>query len=179
MRRYFGYMGAIVGLERYETAEEAREAVQAAGNAKDGGWESEPIEGWCWGEVREVMVDTDTPEGPLYSLVTVPNPEVNEHLNARVYLEIELAEARGEVERLQAELATALALLTRYGGIDGAHHKDWAIDQAIRVMCGVPCGKHGFPGEATNEEYRRHVYEACKGEDGAPGEYEWSYGVAP
>lgn len=90
-----------------------------------------------------------------------------------------IAALRSDGERLQAKLATALALLTRYGGIDGAHHKDWAIDQAIRVMCGVPCGEHGIPGDATSEEYLRHVYEACKGDDGTPGEYEWSYGVAP
>lgn len=101
-------------------------------------------------------------------------------------LRADLAQAREEAAGLRAELApaasrlsTALALLTRWGGIDGAHHKTWTIDQAIRVMCGVPVGEQGIPGDATNEEYLKHVYEACKGDDGEAWVYSWDEGVAP
>lgn len=26
-------------------------------------------------------------------------------------------------------------LIMQYGGIDGAHHKDWVLDQCLRVLC--------------------------------------------
>ena len=28
--------------------------------------------------------------------------------------------------------------VTRYGGIDGAHHKQWLIDQCLRISMGTP-----------------------------------------
>jgi hypothetical protein len=72
----------------------------------------------------------------------------------------------------------ALRILTKCGGFDGDHHKAWAIDQAVRALCGVQDGPHGYPGEAVNDEYLRHVYESCKGEDG-DWTYSWETGVAP
>lgn len=33
-------------------------------------------------------------------------------------------------------VAKALDILVEFGGIDGAHHKAWVIDQAIRVLAG-------------------------------------------
>lgn len=35
-------------------------------------------------------------------------------------------------ERIKA----AADLATRYGGIDGGHHKQWVIDQMLRAMLG-------------------------------------------
>jgi len=85
----------------------------------------------------------------------------------------------GNVESYEERAKAALKLLTNYGGFDGAHHKAWAIDQAIRVLCGVPIPEeHRVPGGATNDEYIRHVYESCKGEDG-DWTYAWEVGIAP
>lgn len=58
----------------------------------------------------------------------------------------------------------AIELAVRYGGFDGAHHKDWVIDQMVRILAG--------------ERYEQIVREACDGEDG-PDTYSWETGVAP
>ena len=67
----------------------------------------------------------------------------------------------------------ALNIALRYGGIDGAHHKAWVIDQMCRASCG------------SEREYQRWVVEA-KGliiDDSDPDdieyEYEWDEGIAP
>ena len=58
----------------------------------------------------------------------------------------------------------AIKLAVDYGGIDGAHHKDWCIDQIVRTLSG--------------EEYDKIVADAKDGEDG-PNTYSWSCGIAP
>jgi len=58
----------------------------------------------------------------------------------------------------------AMELGIRYGQIDGSHHKDWVIDQMIRILAGG--------------DYARIVAEACDGEDG-PTSYSWHVGIAP
>ena len=80
---------------------------------------------------------------------------------------------------LQRRVEDALEVLVCTGGYDGAHHKAWSIDQAIRVLCGVPPGDwNKTPGEATNDEYDELVRESCAGEDG-PDTYGWEIGVPP
>lgn len=63
-------------------------------------------------------------------------------------------------EKIQKAMEKAI----KYGGIDGAHHKDWVIDQVIRILAG--------------DDYDRVVKEACNGEDG-PETYSWDCGIAP
>lgn len=58
----------------------------------------------------------------------------------------------------------ALEIALRYGGIDGAHHKAWVIDQMVRAL--------------TGDEYEQFVADAKAGEDG-PETYEWDEGIAP
>jgi hypothetical protein len=60
----------------------------------------------------------------------------------------------------------ALNLIERFGGIDGAHHKQWVLDQVVRLLLG------------TEEAYAQWVEEMSDGEDG-PNTYEWDVGVAP
>jgi len=50
------------------------------------------------------------------------------------------------------------------GSVDGAHHKDWCIDQMVRILAG--------------DRYEEVVRAACKGEDG-PDTYSWDCGIAP
>ena len=61
-------------------------------------------------------------------------------------------------------IADAIEIAVQYGGIDGAHHKDWVIDQMVRKLAG--------------DQYDRIVKEACDGEDG-PETYAWEVGIAP
>ena len=42
---------------------------------------------------------------------------------------------------LETRIAKALEVAERYGGIDGAHHKQWVIDQMVRVLLGNGYGK--------------------------------------
>jgi hypothetical protein len=60
--------------------------------------------------------------------------------------------------------AAAIALAVQHGGHDGAHHKDWVIDQMVRLLAG--------------DQYERIVREAKDGEDG-PDTYSWNEGIAP
>lgn len=64
----------------------------------------------------------------------------------------------------RAKIEAALELAMRYGGIDGAHHKTWVIDQMVRAL--------------TGDGYAEWVAQVKDGEDG-PGTYEWDEGIAP
>lgn len=57
-----------------------------------------------------------------------------------------------------------VTLAFRYGGIDGAHHKMWVIDQMLRILLG--------------DSYEAEVVEANT-KDGDPNAYEWDTGIAP
>ena len=61
-------------------------------------------------------------------------------------------------------IKSALDVAFQYGGIDGAHHKMWVIDQMVRCLADV--------------EYQAWVRKAQAGEDG-PDTYEWDEGIAP
>ena len=58
----------------------------------------------------------------------------------------------------------AIDIAVQYGGIDGAHHKGWVIDQMVRLLSG--------------DGYDQLIREACDGEDG-PNTYSWDEGIAP
>ena len=57
-----------------------------------------------------------------------------------------------------------LDLIIQYGGIDGAHHKQWLLDQIVRTL--------------TGDAYENWVKEYQDGEDG-PETYLWDEGIAP
>lgn len=59
---------------------------------------------------------------------------------------------------------TALDIILRYGGIDGAHHKQWVLDQVLRAL--------------TGPEYDAWVTAHNEGEEG-PDTYSWDTGIAP
>ena len=59
----------------------------------------------------------------------------------------------------------ALDLIMQYGGIDGAHHKQWLLDQIVRRL-------------TSEAGYVRWVKKYQAGEDG-PNTYEWDTGIAP
>jgi len=52
------------------------------------------------------------------------------------------------------KVTKALELILQYGGIDGAHHKDWVLDQVVRVL--------------TEDGYEKF-----------PNTYGWEEGIAP
>jgi hypothetical protein len=69
---------------------------------------------------------------------------------------------RDETDKIEQ----ALSLAFRYSQIDGTHHKDWVIDQMVKVLT----GKKGY--DTFLETYEE------KDENGIP-QYEWNEGIAP
>ena len=58
----------------------------------------------------------------------------------------------------------ALELIYRLGNTDGSHHKQWCLDQVVRIL--------------TGENYGDFVAWACAGEDGSYT-YDWDEGTPP
>lgn len=89
---------------------------------------------------------------------------------------------------MENRIKKALEIAISYGGIDGAHHKDWVIDQMVRALTGCPmekataldCNKkvYEYEHQGVSEEYAKLIKEACDGEDG-PETYSWEEGIAP
>lgn len=92
------------------------------------------------------------------------------------------------VDTLEQRIEKALGLIVAYGGFDGAHHKDWVLDQVTRALTGCkPVQKEtenrqGIPysywEQVDNEAYQTLVANACNGADG-PNTYSWETGIAP
>lgn len=83
----------------------------------------------------------------------------------------------------------ALYFIGAYGGIDGAHHKDWVLDQAARALHGanpiIFLAKWGDGREEwrirldePTQAYHDWVSELKSGEDG-PETYSYEEGIAP
>lgn len=83
----------------------------------------------------------------------------------------------------------ALEYIGRYGGIDGAHHKDWVLDQVARILKGTPIiiqlakwengqTEYRFRTDEPTQEYHDWVVQLCDGEDG-PNTYSYDEGIAP
>jgi hypothetical protein len=59
----------------------------------------------------------------------------------------------------------AINIAFKYGQIDGSHHRLWAIDQIVRVLCG------------DIGTYAKFISDYETDENGK--EYEWDTGIAP
>jgi hypothetical protein len=82
------------------------------------------------------------------------------------------------------EVQEAIAIAVRFGGISGAHHKAWVIDQMVRALTGCqPIASPAteiapFGGYGESEHYTELVARAKVGYDG-PDTYSWDTGTAP
>lgn len=69
-----------------------------------------------------------------------------------------------ETVQLTARIYGAIEIATRYGQIDGGHHKAWVIDQMCRSLLGA--------------QYENWVTKMkANGDD--PNAYDYDYGIAP
>ena len=57
-----------------------------------------------------------------------------------------------------------LNFINEWGGIDGGHHKQWVLDQLVRIVAG--------------DGYEEWVAKYSAGDEG-PNTYEWDEGIAP
>lgn len=86
------------------------------------------------------------------------------------------------------KITEALDLIADLGGVDGDHHKQWVLDQVVRILLDCPVERRSakdYKGQAyeydalgESEEYVAWVEAYCDGEDG-PDTYSWDEGVAP
>lgn len=65
---------------------------------------------------------------------------------------------------MEQKISEALDIIQRYGGCDGGHHKDWVLDQVVRIL--------------TGDGYDKWVADAKAGDDG-PDTYSYETGIAP
>lgn len=65
----------------------------------------------------------------------------------------------------------ALEIAHNHGGTDGAHHKQWMIDQMVRALTGCA-------GKEVSSEYVQWAKDRMDGEDG-PNTYDWDTGTPP
>lgn len=73
------------------------------------------------------------------------------------------AEPVSNLDRIKA----AIEIVARYGGIDGAHHKQWLLDQVLRAL---------MPPAL----YAEFVRTRTDGPNGEPDYYSpWDEGIAP
>lgn len=144
------------------------EQIKAAARAATGGkW----VVDRRWPEDHQLYVAQDYNGEPggricevfMNCLVREPQRTANAEYLAATHPAVVLALVE-RLERAEATALTALDLALRYGGIDGEHHKAWAIDQMCRALLG--------------ERYDAWVMKAKAGEDG-PETYTWDVGLAP
>lgn len=84
---------------------------------------------------------------------------------------------------MKERIAKALAYAIESGGTDGAHHKDWVIDQMVRALTGCPmvkkvgidCNRIEYTYDVQGEgaEYTKLI-EEMQADD-----HEWNVGIAP
>ncbi len=65
---------------------------------------------------------------------------------------------------LSERIASAVEIILQYGGIDGSHHKQWLLDQTLRIL--------------LEKRYDEFIEAYCK-EDGDDEVYKWDEGIAP
>jgi hypothetical protein len=125
-------------------------------------WETIPDE-----RIRHIWAPDEAPDGEGEITVapswyaengTPVDPESGDDMSY-VRTEIEILETIDGEQSPATRVVEAVKIAVSYGGIDGAHHKDWVIDQMVRVLAG--------------RNYDQIVTDACA--DGA----DWDEGIAP
>ncbi len=66
----------------------------------------------------------------------------------------------------EEKIKFTLEFIADWGSTDGSHHKQWALDQVVRILTETP------------EAYLEWVRQHNDGEDGAET-YDWDTGIAP
>lgn len=72
-----------------------------------------------------------------------------------------------ETGNLQQKIYDALTLIERYGGTDGAHHKQWVLDQVVRTLIGDDDDYYAWCKEYSGDTEDEDYYD------------EWDKGIAP
>lgn len=116
------------------------------------------------------------------------HPDLMDTVVGKLWNELPADYLREMLGLLDQEVTEALDIINRYGGIDGAHHKQWCLDQVVRILTRCPKvtrttldhkGRpYNYETLSESREYQDWVAAHEEGEDG-PHTYPWDKGVAP
>ena len=91
--------------------------------------------------------------------------------------------------KAKKRIKIALGIIMDNGGVDGGHHKQWALDQVVRALTDCPIidiktvdysGKpHSFKGYGESKEYIEWQRQYSDGEEGPATYGNWEKGIAP
>lgn len=76
----------------------------------------------------------------------------------------------------EQRLDAILVFIGQSGDTDGAHHKQWALDQIVRIA--TKCKNDGLGNYIKSAEYHEWIRFHADGEDG-PNTHEWDEGLTP
>lgn len=79
--------------------------------------------------------------------------------------ERDMTEIERHIMDLNKKITGALVVAEDFGGIDGADHKAWIIDQMVRCL--------------TGDYYEDWVTQVCSGPERESALYQWNVGIAP
>ena len=71
------------------------------------------------------------------------------------------------LDSLPTEVAEAVRVIISYGGIDGAHHKNWCLDQVLRNLL------------KDEKVYKELIDASCWHKSEGPWAYSHDEGIAP
>ena len=90
-----------------------------------------------------------------------------------------------DLEALEGRVGVVLELINSYGGEDGSDHKQWVLDQIVRVLTGCQF-KGKTEGQANtfinfdkNDNYLQWVKKYEYGDEDLEDTYSWDEGTAP
>lgn len=94
------------------------------------------------------------------------------------------------VDSPERRIARALEIGFTYSQVDGAHHKDWAIDQMVRALCGAEIERvdvekanssYSYEQQGESQEYNDFIvsYRGEWDEEWGCYEYSWNKGTPP
>ena len=91
----------------------------------------------------------------------------------------------GKDADLVRRIQKALGRIAESGSVDGAHHKQWVLDQVVRILTNEPGDYPENPRGYLKWRALQAAYEAAvramlqaDGEDG-PHSYDWDEGIPP
>jgi hypothetical protein len=73
-----------------------------------------------------------------------------------------------QIEELKKRITAAMEIITRYGAIDGEHHKQWCLDQVARELLEVHDYEKWIEEMRGDWDEENQEFEYCDWDEGIP-----------
>jgi len=110
-------------------------------------------------ELRELWDELEALRGRVQRMSAWVDATQASITSTRARIEMILRQDEGD-----SRADKAVDLILRFGGFDGGHHKQWVLDQVLRVLLA--------------DRYEHTIADYCAG-DGGSETYYWDEGIAP